>query len=76
VNGIIRIHDKDRLPVVFGDLRLMQQMRHRDLATAAGCFQSQICDWLAAKRSMDVTSVIKVAAALGYDLALVPREEA
>jgi transcriptional regulator with XRE-family HTH domain len=76
MNGAMRITDKAQLPGIIGDLRTMLQMRHKDLAAEAGFFPSQISTWLAGERSMDVTSVIRLANALGYDLALIPREEA
>lgn len=76
MNGAIRIQTKDDLPAVIGDLRVMQQMRQVDLAEASGFRKSQVSTWLSGGRSMDVSSLIRVANALGYDLALILREDA
>lgn len=76
MTGAIRIDDKLQLPGILDELRTMLQMRQRDLAEASGYGQSQISEWLRGIRSLDTSSLIRVAHALGYDLALIPREEA
>jgi transcriptional regulator with XRE-family HTH domain len=76
MRGAMRIHDKADLVSIFGDLQAIYGLTQRQLAEQAGFYQCQICDWLGGKRSMDTTSVIRLANALGYDLALIPREDA
>jgi len=44
------------------------------LARAAGCNQQQIDDWETAAKRPNLDSLHRVAAALGYRIALIPRE--
>lgn len=75
MNGAMVIHQKADLVTIFNDLVTMLGYTQRQLAAEAGLYQAQICDWLHGNRSMDTTSVIRLAHALGYDLALIPRED-
>jgi hypothetical protein len=75
VNGVLRIRHKGDLAVIFSDLAAICGYDQGQLAADAGCYQSQISEWLRGTRSMDVPSIIRVAGALGYDLALIPRED-
>jgi transcriptional regulator with XRE-family HTH domain len=67
-------------PACFGralaDLRNLHGLTQRQLAAQAGFGQSQVSHWEAGQREPDFSSVAKLAAAFGYDVALVPREEA
>lgn len=76
INGALRIHDKADIVVAFNDLAAIYGMRQKQLAAASGYFPSQLSEWMRGKKSMDVTSMIRLANALGYDLALIPREDA
>lgn len=72
---MIRITAPDQLAAILGDLRILYGLRQLDIAEASGFRKSQISTWLSGRTSMDTGSVIRVANALGYDLALVPRAE-
>lgn len=75
MNGAIRIHNKTDMVTAFSDLQAMYELTQRQMAADSGFYQAQICEWLGGKRSMDTISVIRLANALGYDLALIPRDD-
>ena len=72
---MIRLGD----PAAFGasliGLRQMFGVTQKQLATDAGLWQSQVSHWESGQRIPDLPSIVKLANALGYDLALVPRGE-
>lgn len=76
MNGAIRITDASQIPAALNDLRRMQMLTQRALAADAGFRPPQISSWLAGRYMPDPRSLIRLANALGYDLALIPREDA
>jgi transcriptional regulator with XRE-family HTH domain len=76
MNGAIRITDPDQLRIAIGDLRAIYGTTQRALAADSGFRQAQISNWLSGRTVPDPASVIRLANALGYDLALIPREDA
>jgi transcriptional regulator with XRE-family HTH domain len=75
VSGLIRIDDATRLGPALGNIRAMLGMRMSDLAEDAGLHTSQLSYWERGLRTPDMKSLVKLAHALGYDLALIPRED-
>lgn len=71
---MIRI-DPAAIGPALGNLRQLLGIRQRDLAADAGLFPSQLSYWERGLRDPDLKSLVKIARALGYDLALVPRED-
>lgn len=64
---------------VAGALQFMRStagLSQRKLATMTGFSQAQIGGWELQDRCPNVSSLLRLANALGYDLALVPREDA
>jgi DNA-binding XRE family transcriptional regulator len=55
--------------------RTAQGLSQMRFAYAHGFDQRQICDWERGRFEPKLSSAIRIAEALGYDLALVPREE-
>ena len=72
---MIRVIALDRLGGILGDLRILARLSQRQLATDAGLRQGQISAYELSKLAPTVPSLIRLAHALGYDLALVPRED-
>jgi transcriptional regulator with XRE-family HTH domain len=72
---MIRI-DPDRIGPAIGELRRLLGLTQVALAEEAGIFPSQLSHWEHEDRRPDLASLVKVARALGYDLALIPREGA
>ena len=72
---MIRLGD----PAAFGasliGLRQMFGVTQKQLATDAGLWQSQVSHWESGQRIPDLPSIVKLANALGYDLALIPKED-
>jgi transcriptional regulator with XRE-family HTH domain len=75
MNSAIRITEADQVRHAVNDLRTMFGLTQRALAKDAGYYQGQLSSWLSGRTRPDVASVIRLANALGYDLALVPRVE-
>jgi transcriptional regulator with XRE-family HTH domain len=73
---MIRIHDPAKAGPILGDLRVMHRRRQADVAEQAGFAQSLLSKWECARNVPALDSLIRVARALGYDLALVEREDA
>lgn len=71
---MIRI-DPTAIGPAIGDLRRLLGIQQRDLAADAGLFPSQLSYWERGLRTPDLKSLVKLAHALGYDLALIPRED-
>jgi transcriptional regulator with XRE-family HTH domain len=71
----IRITDAKQIAGVIGDLRVLNRLTQRQLAEDTRTNQGQIHEWLHGNRTPNADSLIRLANALGYDLALVPREE-
>lgn len=74
--GAIRITDAGQLAGVIGDLRVLTRLSYRRLAQEADCNNGQVHSWMTGYRTPNVASLIRLAGALGYDLALVPKEDA
>lgn len=68
---MIRI-DPDAIGPAIGNLRRMLGLRMSDLAEDAGLHTSQLSYWERGLRTPDIRSLVKLARALGYDIALVP----
>jgi transcriptional regulator with XRE-family HTH domain len=56
-------------------VRVIRKLSQRELAVS-GTWQSELSSWERGTMVPTLGSLLKVAAALGYDLALVPREDA
>jgi transcriptional regulator with XRE-family HTH domain len=65
----------DAIGPALGELRQLLRISQRDLATDAGLHSSQLSYWERGLRTPDISSLVKLAHALGYDLALIPRED-
>lgn len=76
MNGIIRITEPGQIAGIIGDLRILNQLSQRSLAAESGHHQGQVSAWELGKVVPNVVPLIDMANALGYDLALIPREEA
>jgi transcriptional regulator with XRE-family HTH domain len=70
----IRITDAKQIAGVIGDLRVMSRLSYRALAGEAECNNGQVHTWLSGERTPNAASLIRLANALGYDLALIPKE--
>lgn len=73
--GMIRLPDPDRIGAAIADLRVLHGLRQRDLAQLASIWQSRLSVWESGTNRPDIGQLVKVANALGYDLALIPRED-
>ncbi|GAB1642554.1 helix-turn-helix domain-containing protein [Krasilnikovia sp. MM14-A1259] len=73
---MIRIDNAGQAGPSLGDLRRMLRTVQSDLAARAGFDQSLVSKWERGHSVPTVDSLIRTAHALGYDLALVPREDA
>ena len=74
--GAIRITDPRQIASILGDLRILTRLTTRALAAEAHANQGQIATWLNGDRCPNSDSLIRLANAMGYDLALIPREDA
>jgi transcriptional regulator with XRE-family HTH domain len=54
----------------------MARMNQADLHRATGYPESQISSWCNGRKVPDRKSLLRIADALGFDLALIPREDA
>lgn len=72
---MIRLDDLAHFGPTLIGLRQMFGMTQKQLATDAGLWQSQVSHWESGDRVPDLPSLLKLAAALDYDLALIPRED-
>lgn len=79
---MIRVADPDNLGIALRDIRRLLGMTRRDLARAivaatgrheAGVYR-QLQEWDSGMHSPTVRSLAPCLAALGYDLALIPRD--
>jgi transcriptional regulator with XRE-family HTH domain len=61
---------------VLADLRRLSGTTQRQLAAAAHTRQCQISNFEVGATRPNLASLIRLADALGYDVALIPREEA
>jgi transcriptional regulator with XRE-family HTH domain len=71
---VIRI-DPAAIGPALGEIRRLLGLSQRGLASDAGLHSSQLSHWEAGQRTPDLASLVKLAHALGYDLALIPRSE-
>lgn len=78
MTGMIRIADPDSIGAVIVDLREMTQLSQRGLVEeVGGAFrQGQLSLWEVNKGLPSMPNFVRLVQALGYDLALVPREDA
>ena len=83
-DGMIRIDDPARLGPVLGEIRRLYGMSRlglaREIAEATGRslhgVENQLKSWDGGVNAPTVTALAPLLAALGYDLALIPREDA
>lgn len=73
---MIRISNLGVITAFIGDMRVLNRLRQRDLAVQSGHSQGQVSAWELGNVVPSVQALIDVARALGYDLALVPVEDA
>ena len=78
MTGVIRFADPERIGAAIYDLRGLFMLSQNALARAAGSpvKQTQVSSWERGRSNPSVGNLIRLANALGYDLALVPREDA
>lgn len=57
-------------------LLAMGRVSQAELARATGYSEQQISTWTRGVKNPGRVAVLRIAAALGYDLALIPREDA
>lgn len=74
MTGAIRITDPEKVRHALCDLRNLFRVSNVELARDAGFRQEQVSRWLCGRAVPDLTTVVRLAHALGYDLALVPRK--
>jgi transcriptional regulator with XRE-family HTH domain len=73
---MIRLTDPTRIAAFISDLRILNQITQHALAAESGHRQGQISAWELGKVIPNVVPLMDVARVLGYDLALIPREDA
>lgn len=73
---MIRLTDLTRLPNAVWTMRRGRQLTQKQLAAQAGLTDVAISLIELGKSSCKLATLIRIADALGYDLALVPREDA
>jgi transcriptional regulator with XRE-family HTH domain len=73
---VIRLPDDGRIGPALRGIRRMHRLTQKQLAADSGLWPSQLAHWERGDRQPDLASLIKLAAGLGYDLALIPREDA
>jgi transcriptional regulator with XRE-family HTH domain len=73
---MIRLNDPERIGRSIADLRLLHQLSQRALGAQAGITQARLSDWETGNAIPTLPTLVRVAHALGYDLALIPREDA
>lgn len=73
---MIRIDPTGSPADLINDLLTITGMRNVDLAQAAGVPACQISRWRAGDVMPSGTALLRMLAGFGYDLALVPREDA
>lgn len=71
---MIRLDDLGNLGPQLADLRLLNRLSQRALAEVSNTRQSQISNFELSATRPNLDTLVRLAAALGYDLALIPRE--
>jgi transcriptional regulator with XRE-family HTH domain len=74
VRGIV-VADYDHAIAKLNATRRAEQISLDDLAEDAGIIREQLAEWLRGETYPDACTFFDLAAALGYDLALIPRKE-
>jgi transcriptional regulator with XRE-family HTH domain len=72
---VIRIRKPEAAGIAVAFMRNIAGLTQRQLAARTGFNQAQIAAWEAGHGRPNVASLLRVADVLGYDLALVPRED-
>jgi transcriptional regulator with XRE-family HTH domain len=72
---MIRLPDAALVGPLLGDLRRHGRTTQRQLAADSQCRQAQISNFEVGATRPNLDTLIRLAAALGYDLALVPRSD-
>lgn len=73
---MIRLADPTRVGAVLADMRHMSRLSRRQIADAVGMHEAQYGQYELGNSTPSVPTLLKLLAALGYDLALIPREDA
>jgi transcriptional regulator with XRE-family HTH domain len=75
VAGVILLAKPTDIGRVIADLRRLSGASQRALAADSRCRQSQISNFELDATRPNLASLIRIANALGYDLALIPRKD-
>jgi transcriptional regulator with XRE-family HTH domain len=59
-----------------GQVRRVRNLSQRALAELVGTAQSAVSEWESGQTGITLDSLFRLARVLGYDLALIPREDA
>jgi transcriptional regulator with XRE-family HTH domain len=70
------MHNYDQVINTLAAARQSQGVSLRQLAERTDCARATLAENLRGRHRMDALTLLQAAHALGYDLALVPREEA
>jgi transcriptional regulator with XRE-family HTH domain len=73
---MIRIADPNDFAAIVLDMRQILRLTQSEFADEIDAYPSQVHYWETGQRKPDLKSLAKLARGLGYDLALVPREDA
>lgn len=73
---MIRLPAADRIGPALDEIRRLLGITQQQLAEDSGVWPSQLSHWKTGDRQPDLASLVKVAGGLGYQLALVPKEDA
>jgi transcriptional regulator with XRE-family HTH domain len=73
---MIRLTDPGQLAPILADLRILNRLTQRQAAAASALRQGQISAFERGEVLPAPQSLFRLAGAYGYDLALIPREDA
>jgi transcriptional regulator with XRE-family HTH domain len=72
---VIRLTDPNQIGPALSDLRRLNRTSQRALAADSHTRQAQISNFELGATRPNLDTLVRLAAALGYDLALIPKEE-
>jgi transcriptional regulator with XRE-family HTH domain len=73
---VIRLTDPSRVGVIISDLRIVHMLSQRKLCAEIGITQARLSDWELGKAMPTLPLLVPAFGYFGYDLALIPREDA
>jgi transcriptional regulator with XRE-family HTH domain len=73
---MIRIAQPEHLGHALAQMRAMNRLNRRQVATAAGVQESQYGRYETGEHVPALTTLLRLLAVYGYDLALIPQEDA